>query len=141
MWPFFVLFKRRSSTAPMLMDATYSHVRADPLNANATFTLQSDGRASGTGTATPSEAASYIWLDSGVGSLYDVNATLSSGSTPTGSAVGSWLSLGTTRSWTASQTVPGVETCVLSVAIRPAGGGATITTKSITLYAEVTEFI
>lgn len=40
----------------------------------------------------------YNWLTNGVGSNYDVRATIVSGTFTSGTA-GSWLNLGTTRSW------------------------------------------
>lgn len=137
MWPLFPIYKSRVDILPTLIAASYTHYRLDPLDAQATFAMFADGRVTSTGSASPPEAASYPWLTSGEGADYEVNATLSSGSTPSGSAVGSWLALSTNRSWSIARTTPGMSTCTLSVAIRPAGGGSTITTKTITLTAEV----
>lgn len=80
------------------------------------------------------------WLDpasqpTSVTDDYEVRATLSSGTTPAGT-MGTWLNLGTTRSWTlsVSRSTLGTTsaTCVVLFEIRPAGGGTVLDSTSIT---------
>lgn len=137
MWPLFPILSRNRASLPRLIAANYSHMRITPDTARASFTLGSDGRVTTEGSAGPSSASSYAWLDSGNGALYDVRATLSSGTTPTGSAVGSWLQLSTSRSWVQTRTSTGERMCDLLIEIRPTGGGATVASATISLSAEV----
>lgn len=67
---------------------------------------------------------------------YEIRATLSSGTTPSGT-MNTWLNLGTTRSWTLSVSRTsslGITSasCVVLFEIRPAGGGTVLDSTSIT---------
>jgi hypothetical protein len=66
---------------------------------------------------------------------YDVRATLNSGTSPAGSAVGSWLQLNADRTWSLTSSPGNTQTCNLTVEIRPTGGGATLANASVTLTA------
>lgn len=114
----------------------------EPNDASATYRLLNTGVAQeieqGVTTNIPSE-----WLLGGSASDFEVRATLSSGTAPSGGDVlGSYLNLGTSRSWTQSLAlasgVTGTRTCVLLVEIRPAGGGSVLDSASITITAQVT---
>jgi hypothetical protein len=69
---------------------------------------------------------------------YDVRATLNSGTTPAGSAVGSWLQLNADRTWSLTSSPGNTQTCDLTIEIRPTGGGSTLATASVTLTANAT---
>lgn len=67
----------------------------------------------------------YAWLLSGSASSYDIRVTQVGGIAPTGSPVGTWLPLSSTREWSI-MTTSTQQTCVLNAEIRPTGGGATL---------------
>lgn len=71
-----------------------------------------------------------------MGSSYEVRATLSSGSTPSGT-LGSWLALSSNRSWSVTDSIDeGVDvTCVLLVEIGLAGTSTALDSATITLSA------
>ncbi len=90
----------------------------------ASFTLRSEG------TTIPAVTGEWALVPvAGLGADYECEATLVSGPTPSGDAVGSWLSLSTNRAW--SQ--PGPAVTNLTVKIRPAGGGATLASATVLL--------
>lgn len=78
------------------------------------------------------------WLLSGSAANYDVFATLNSG-TLTSGTTGTWLNLGTSRSWLVTRTsnTAGSANVSLTIQIRPAGGGAVLDTANVTLTATV----
>lgn len=109
-----------------------------PTDADAGFRLASSGQAQelrGLGTTN----VSGQWLLSGSAGSYEVFCTVNSGSLSSGSS-GVWENLGTTREWhrTRLSNIVGTDTCVITLQIRPAGGGAVLATAQITLNAEVT---
>ena len=69
---------------------------------------------------------------------YEVRATVNSGTTPGGSATGSWLNLGTTRSWTLTATIGTTRTCDLTIEIRDATSLSVLATASVTLTSDAT---
>lgn len=77
------------------------------------------------------------WLAFGSTSNYEIKATLISGTAPTGT-LGSWSSLGTTRTWALSQGIVGDTTCTLSIEIRNAVSLSVVDTATVTLFAERT---
>lgn len=64
------------------------------------YTLSNSG--SGGRSLAAGGSATWTWLLQGLNTDYQVRATYQSGNTPTGDALSSWLSLGTTRSWSLS---------------------------------------
>ena len=104
-----------------------------PADATATYSLTSGGLETATG------ASSSTWLLSGAASDYDVRATVVSGTLTTGTT-GSWLNLGTTRTWTKVRTsnISGIDTVSLTIEISLAGAGVAIATATVDLTAEVT---
>lgn len=78
------------------------------------------------------------WLLSGAASAYEARATLLVGDAPTGSALGTWLSLGTTRTWSLSDAVVDVTAlrAELTVEIRLASSGVVQDTAYIILESE-----
>lgn len=77
----------------------------------------------------------WIIPKSAAGGNYEVRATLQSGDTPIGT-LGSWLSLGTNRGWTLSQSGVGTKTCDLLIEIRLTSSGLVLDSATITLEAE-----
>ena len=87
----------------------------------------SDGLTNGTNWITPTTSAS----------LYEVRATKVSGDTPNaGSALNTWLSCSTTRSWALYLTGVGRFDCVLTIEIRDAATQTIRDTATITLMAK-----
>jgi hypothetical protein len=66
----------------------------------ATYSLNSSGI--GSRSIAGGGSSTWTWLLMGLNTDYQVRVTYQSGDTPTGDALGSWLSLGTTRSWSLS---------------------------------------
>ena len=102
-----------------------------PGPAGASITMNAGGYAYENATSV------FQWLKSGAASDYDVMFSAIAGATPSGSATGSWLNLGTTRSWSLSQSVGGRKYCTGTLSIRPAGGGATLATCTVSITAEI----
>lgn len=77
---------------------------------------------------------SGTWLVPGSGAdQFEIRAVLSSGNTPTGDALNTWLNLGSTRSWGLSTT--GLEkSCELAVEIRQVSDGTVVASGSIDLF-------
>lgn len=71
-------------------------------------------------------------------SLFEVMLTVNSGTSPSGSAVGSWLNLGTTRNWQISQAVLGINSNNCTVQIRRASSGVVMATSAVNMTAERT---
>lgn len=69
---------------------------------------------------------------------YDIRVTVNSGTTPAGSATGSWLNLASTRTWTLTAAIGTTRTCDLTVEIRSATTLAVLATASVTLTSEAT---
>lgn len=92
------------------------------------------------GTVTGNNVTQYSWLLVGSASDYEVRATLSSGTTPSSGTLNTWQGLGTSRSWSQTQTGPGVGTrgCVLGIEIRLASSGTVLASDSVEITAEVT---
>ena len=78
------------------------------------------------------------WLGSGgVGADFECRLVQNSGDVPTGSAIGTWLNLGTTRTWQYSQSGVGTKTGQFSLQIRPAGGTYRLATATYNMTATV----
>ncbi len=102
--------------------------------ATAQYELRSDGSlwfTSGYNTLVQSSD----WLDFGASSSYEVRATLTSGTLDSGTT-GSWLGLGTTRTWSISQGIVGVNSATITVEIRNAATATVVDTAYITIEAE-----
>lgn len=68
-------------------------------------------------------------------SQYEIRATLSSGDTPTGSALNTWLSLATTQAWYLAVSATSSESCELQVQIRWTGNNEVQDTANYALEA------
>lgn len=69
------------------------------------------------------------------GGNYEVNATVSSGITPTGT-IGSWVATSTDPTWTITRAAVGLNQSVLSIEIRRTGSATVLDTWTVTLEAE-----
>jgi len=80
------------------------------------------------------------WLSSGSASDWEVRATLSAGSTPTGT-LGTWLNCGTSRGWSvSSDNGGGLVASTLTVELRSAGGGGIAASATIIVRANSRDF-
>ena len=85
--------------------------------ATVSYSISTDGTEAGVGGV---GGFTGTWLLSGSASDYDVQLVLSSGSTPTGASVNTWLNLGTGRYWELQQTTAGSKTANVVLKIRDA---------------------
>ena len=117
-----------------------SYVNFSPGNAYVGARFKSDGSADLQRSASGSWYATDPWglpVTTGVGSGYDIRATLNSGTSPSGSAVGSWLNLATTRYWQLVETGIGTKACNLTIEIRDAVSLTLLDTQTYSLDATV----
>lgn len=79
------------------------------------------------------------WLLPKLGmSGFDCMLTLNSGTNPSGSAMATWLNLGTTRNWQISQSVLGINSNTCTLQIRNASTLVVLASSSINMIAERT---
>lgn len=116
-----------------IFDDTATDRQIDSM-ATAVYQLLSSGTGqSSRNTGVPS---TWTWLLVGVNSDYQVRATLVSGPSPTGDALGSWLSLNSSRAWQIANANPGtVVTSVITVEIRKVANSQIVDTATITIKA------
>jgi len=99
--------------------------------ATATLSLTNAGAYSATNDlsgnyCTPTTLASQL----------DVRLTVNTGTNPTGSALATWLNLGTNRSWTLTATAGTIRQAVCTLEIRETATGIVRDTSSVTFDAE-----
>jgi hypothetical protein len=87
------------------------------------------------GFETGTDNGPYTWLKSGSASNYEIFATLNSG-TVTGDSFSTWLNLGTSRSWSLTESSIGTKLGSITLQLRPVGGSV-ISTATISFTAEV----
>lgn len=113
---------------------TVTDIAFSPSTASANFALNSSGTYTCTGSIAP---ANGTWLKgAGTGSDYEARLTATTGTFSTGT-VGSWISLGTNRTWTVTQGSVGSNSAEGTLEIRDAISGVVFTTCTLTLNAEV----
>lgn len=121
---------------PLVAITNQSISRVASTATQATYTLNTSGivQKSEGGSTTTLET----WLLNGAAGDYEARATVSSGDSPTGSALSTWLALSSTRAWTLQDAVvDGIPlTCVLLVEIRDVATNTVQTSASITLTSE-----
>lgn len=122
-----------------ISDRTASAFTVSPTNAGASYALQSDGDIQATqGTNTAVDIGDWISPKGAASDFYEARATVTSGTLSAGTA-GSWLPLGTTRTWTKTAVGgTGEQTCIFTLEIRRAGDGTVVDSATITLEAEST---
>ena len=86
--------------------------------ATASYGIGTDGNESG--TASVALSFSGVWKLSGAVSDYDVQMVLHSGTMSSGSAVNTWLNLGTGRNWSINQASSGTKSVSVTLKIRDA---------------------
>ena len=100
-------------------------IQVDPSISYVDVTFANDGSCTGAGGFS-GFSGNWITPLTAAGSDYEVRMTVNSGSTPAGSATGSWLSLGTSRFWTFTQVIVGFTTANVTVEIRKASSGVVL---------------
>ena len=98
---------------------------ADPSISNVSVLFSADGSYAATGNIS---GFSGNWISplSAAGDAYEIRLTVNSGTTPAGSATGSWLGLGTARTWLLSQSGAGASTANVTIEIRKASSGVVL---------------
>lgn len=95
-------------------------VRIDPVNSTASISVNSSGTIVGSGNAS---SFTHNWINGSFNPAdYEVMLTVVSGSTPSGAAVGSWLSLSSNRTWSLNQTSFGIKSGTYTIQIRHISG-------------------
>ena len=121
---------------PLVAITNQSISRVASTATQATYTLNTSGivQKSEGGSTTTLET----WLLNGAAGDYEARATVSSGDSPTGSALSTWLALSSTRAWTLQDAVvDGIPlTCVLLVEIRDVATNTVQASASITITSE-----
>jgi hypothetical protein len=92
---------------------------------------------SSTGTATGTNSTSGTWLLAGVNSNYEILLNKTSGITPTGDSVNTWMALSTSRSWSLSVS-NGLKECSGWLAIRDTLNNVTLSNSAFTMATEST---
>lgn len=131
-----LVFEKAPAGTAQITDQLVSQTAFDPSDAVAGYRVNANGDIEALRNA--GYTTREVWLLSGVAADYEFRAVLDSGDTPAGAALNTWIDASTSPQWSLTETGAGSSmTCVLTVSVRPAGGGATIDTCTVTLYAEV----
>jgi hypothetical protein len=121
---------------------TLSNVNVDasalnPDDALAVYQLENDGDVNQIVNGVTTDLSDWMVPKvSAFASQFEVFATLNSGSL-TGGTTGSWLGLGTTRSWTRGQDAIGASTAQLGIQIRRVGTSNVLASCTVNLSATV----
>ena len=121
-------------TNTISVSITNQSVYKNVIGAPATATYQ----VANTGLVKDQDAATLeTWLLVGTAAEFDVRATLASGTSPSGSALATWLNLATSRSWSSVDSVANAidVTCNLTIEIRNASTLAVLDTATATITA------
>jgi hypothetical protein len=103
--------------------------------ANAEYRLEGGGDIIANTDANPNvDVGDWIFPKTLVSGIYEVRATLNSGTTPVGT-LNTWLSLSANRSWSLQQIDTGTKACSLTIEIRI--GPNVLDTATINLVATV----
>jgi hypothetical protein len=99
-----------------------------PTNAFASFNIGSDGACSASGNHNAGNPPPnwYFPGSTGIGSLYWVRATVTSGSTSGGSSTGVWISCNSSPGWSRNATSVSVQTVNLTLDFASDSGGTNI---------------
>lgn len=123
-----------SSATITISDVTVSASNGGA-GANASYELQTDGDISQSINGSASNIGEWVVPRSAAGGNFEVFATLNSGTLSTGTT-GSWLDLGSDRSWGVSQAIVGTKTAVIGLEIRRVGTTTVLDSCTVTLEAE-----
>lgn len=117
--------------------AVIADVTASPTNASAEYQLTNAGVVNSiTVSGGTTQLDTWITPVGAAGSNYEVRATDNGPDGVSSGTTGSWLSLGTTRSWTRTRTVVGSSSTNLTIEIRHAVSLVVLDTASIDLTAD-----
>lgn len=119
-----------------ISNVTANSIQVNPVDATAQYSLTSSGDIRATaGNNTLVDIGDWISPKGGASNFYEARATVTSGSLTTGTT-GAWLGLGTTRTWTLTQSSAGLtSTCIFTVEIRRASDSVVVDSATITLTA------
>lgn len=132
MQPIQIMLMGGTQTPPVSIESVTATRRS---NTGGTATASYNLNDTGAGTYSLTAGFSgFTWMNTGVVGDYQVRATFVSGTVPVGT-LGSWLSLGTTRTWSLTQSGEGEKTCVLTIEIRLLSTGVILDTATVTLRA------
>jgi hypothetical protein len=126
-----MLLGGRNGAMVSISDTEVADVDTHPNGAAAIFTLESDGDL----TTTPGSTIDWL-LGSTTGSNYECRATVTDGTLSSGTS-GSWLGLGSNRTWTVSRSSLGTKSCTFLLEIGLAGQNVALDSAFITLSATV----
>lgn len=105
-----------------LQDGNYSYVGGSYVYFNSTGVVEGPA------------GTDYTWRVSGASADFELYVSLTSGTTPSGSALNTWLSMSSSRQYTLSTAL---DSCVLAVQIRNATTLAVLATCNVSLYVEL----
>lgn len=109
----------------------------DPIDATAVYRLTNGGEIEGTNSGGNLVTDIGDWIAPKTNmALYSARVTMLSGSLSSGTT-GSFLNLGTTRTWTRAQTIVGTSTCQFTIEIQRDSDSAIVASATIDLTAEV----
>lgn len=100
----------------------------------ASVSFDADGAVTGTGSTLHSSGLWFAPQSLGIGANYWIKATKVSGTNPSGSALGTWLSLASARTWSLTRSSIGLVTCDLSFEIAADAAGTNIVAASGSNY-------
>lgn len=118
----------------------------NPVTATGGVRLQTDGtlqtsEGSGTGASYADKASGQWHLaepDAGIGSGFEARMTINSGALDAGDALSTWISLGTERTWSTSETSDNGSTeANLTLEIRRTGSSAVLRSATFTIRGTV----
>lgn len=120
-----------------ITNRSISHTSGGILPASATYTLGSDGVVYRQTGSSPAVALETWDNQSATVGNYEAKVTVTSGALTSGTT-GSWVSLGSSKSWDLSISAGGYDQCVFTVEIRLASSGVVLDSATITLTADAT---
>lgn len=107
-----------------------------PGTASASVRIKSSGTVQGRANTNPYNTK-FVWLLVGSSGDYEVRATLLSGTTPSGSAIGTWLTTSSDRTWSVSSVVGGAVFSTLLIELRDIATNTIQASATFTIQAEV----
>lgn len=115
-----------------LLDHAIDDLQPSPAAASATYTINSNGKVQYATSTGSGDLENWV-VPAGNSGLYEVFATLNSGSLDSGSTL-TWLPLSVTRSWNAAIPGAGNQAADLTMQLRLAASGVILATAHVTLH-------
>lgn len=119
-----------------LVGGTFASFVSSPTDAEASYRLTSTALEQSGDRGSYTNIGTWIANTANVG-LYEVRITVTVGSLTGGDLTGTWLSLGTTRTWSLTRDPVGSSLCTFTVEVRQASTGIVLTSAFVELSAEV----